>query len=168
MDNSSRHSDTDGRRRARRHGNCTEPRAHIPRAAPLTGRTATTLRVAGVLHASRARPCANRLIARRPDGTAPVPGHREFADLALNILNVFVRPQKELGGDHEPVKCFRGQCAARELVARRHRRRAGGRCMAGVSGSQESTARRAARARCRFRGEASSECSRGRFRSCGR
>jgi hypothetical protein len=87
-------------------------------------------RVAGILHASIPRSVvrAPLLIAHRPSGQEPVPGHREFADLALNILNVLVPPQKDLGGDHEPVKCYRGHCSAfaerhhedfaRELVAK--------------------------------------------------
>jgi hypothetical protein len=76
--------------------------------------------VAGVLHASIPRTVvrAPRLLEHRPNGAQRAPSHREFADLALNILNLLMPPQRQLGGDYAPVKCFRGYCSA--FAARHH------------------------------------------------
>jgi hypothetical protein len=73
-----------------------------------------------VLHANIPRTVVRTpgVIEHRPRGREPGPGHREFADLALNILNVLMPPQSQLGGDYEPVKCFRGHCSA--FAARHH------------------------------------------------
>jgi hypothetical protein len=76
--------------------------------------------VAGALHANIPRSVVRtpRIIEHRPHGAEPPIGQREFADLALNILNMLVPPQRQLGGDFEPVKCFRGHCSA--FAARYH------------------------------------------------
>jgi hypothetical protein len=76
--------------------------------------------VASVLHANIPRSVvrAPRVVEHRPSGKERGPGSREFADLALNILNVLMPPKRELGGEFEPVKCFRGYCSA--FAARHH------------------------------------------------
>jgi hypothetical protein len=76
--------------------------------------------LAGALHANIPRSVVRtpRVIEHRPNGAEAPIGHREFADLALNILNLLVPPQRQLGGDFEPVKCFRGHCSA--FAARYH------------------------------------------------
>jgi hypothetical protein len=76
--------------------------------------------VAGALHANIPRSVVRtpRIIEHRSNALEPPIGHRELADLALNILNLLVPPQRQLGGDFEPVKCFRGQCST--FAARHH------------------------------------------------
>jgi hypothetical protein len=76
--------------------------------------------VAGALHANIPRSVVRtpRVIEHRSSGSEPPIGHRELADLALNILNLLMPPRREVGGDFEPVKCFRGHCSS--FAARHH------------------------------------------------
>lgn len=76
-------------------------------------------RVSGSLRANIPRTVVRtpQLVDHRPkDPEAPI-GHREFADLALNVLNALLPPQRMATGDLASVKCFRGYCSA---VAARH------------------------------------------------
>jgi hypothetical protein len=76
--------------------------------------------VANVLHANIPRSVlrAPQIVEHRPNDKKRDVGPNEFADLALNILNLLMPPQRDLGGDFEPVKCFRGHCSA--FAARHH------------------------------------------------
>jgi hypothetical protein len=71
-------------------------------------------RVAHAIHANIARTVVRQpiVIEHRPDGAAARPGRRELLDLALNVLNLFVPPQRGARDEREPVKCFRGYCSA--------------------------------------------------------
>jgi hypothetical protein len=91
--------------------------SHTNRHAPAEIRV---WQVAGALHANIPRSVVRtpRVIEHRSSSAEAPIGHREFADLALNILNLLMPPKRELGGDFEPVKCFRGHCSA--FAARHH------------------------------------------------
>jgi hypothetical protein len=77
-------------------------------------------RVAGALRANIPRTVVRtpQVIDHRPRNPEAPIGHREFADLALNILNVLLPWRRDATGDLAPVKCFRGHCSA--VAARYH------------------------------------------------
>jgi hypothetical protein len=77
-------------------------------------------RVAGALRADIPRTVVRtpRVVDHRPRDPEQTIGHRELADLALNILNVLLPWHRDATGDLAPVKCFRGHCSA--VAARYH------------------------------------------------
>jgi hypothetical protein len=77
-------------------------------------------RVAHVIHANIPRSVVRQpgVIEHRPSEHSARPGRRELLDLALNILTLFVPPQRGALDDREPIKCFRGYCSA--FAARHH------------------------------------------------
>jgi hypothetical protein len=77
-------------------------------------------RVAAVIHASIPRTVVRTptVIEHRRDAAPRPVGDRELYDLALNILNVLMEPQRGATGELEPIKCFRGVCSS--FAARHH------------------------------------------------
>ncbi|HUQ52896.1 MAG TPA: hypothetical protein VM692_11790 [Gammaproteobacteria bacterium] len=77
-------------------------------------------RVANAIHANISRSVVRQpvILEHRPEENTSRPTRRERLDLALNILNLFVTPQRGALDEREPVKCFRGYCSA--FAARHH------------------------------------------------
>jgi hypothetical protein len=76
--------------------------------------------VSGVIHASIPRTVVRApvVIDHRADRVDRAPGKRERYDLALNVLNCLLPPERGAQAEREPVKCFRGYCSA--FAARYH------------------------------------------------
>lgn len=78
-------------------------------------------RIAGIIHANIPRTVVHSpaVIEHRRDAEHRPPGPRELHDLALNVLSLFMSPERGATGELTPVKCFRGHCSA--FAARHHR-----------------------------------------------
>jgi hypothetical protein len=76
--------------------------------------------VSGVIHASIPRTVVRApvVVNHRRDSVEKTPSKRERYDLALNVLNCLLPPERGTQAEREPVKCFRGHCSA--FAARYH------------------------------------------------